>query len=854
MLATSSRAQVTCLQFVTVLGILLFLRVTAGFAYDLRSLGGDTVPLMGSTSNTVNGMVERNTEVSPNLLARQRDLGRLLKGEGRTIKEVRHGNVKYCVMHGDRALWIVVQAEEGAGFAFCAVNDGGEDTRVVDVEELEDDCMRVRVHTQAGEYTSLIELPHGKQRVLHWSTSLRPSADLRLPISPRDIVPITKQGNPVGTAGVLHAAQNGITGNILFASLTEPFDEGRLTMLYAQNLGALTEFFERTKASGSSRVGGKWPEMGFELPSTTDQPLVHGKEYTLSDAYVCIEPASPASDIECAELFLNLYACLYLRFPKPNEVHRDWPRRVHETVRDLSHSPECGEDIGGNRYIYAYAGTSDRPPESMVQLAVLVPMLEYAEAHDINIPLAEAIKRNLPTFVDPKLDVIVRWLPLAHDRLQEQEEHMKPEVMDSWYLLHTYMNLARMATHGDTDARKLFFQSLDYAIRVAQRFDYQWPVFYDIYTLEVIKAETEPGKGGEQDVGALYAHVMLTAYDLTRDRKYIEEAKKATKFLRGLTFDLGYQFNNVSFGAGALFRLWKITGDPQYKGLSNICWANVVRNFWLWECDYGFGKHYDTFMGLAPLRDAEYLALYEELEVLAAIHEYLQAAGDEAPAPLRVLLPEYCRYLINRAWYHYPSELPVDVLATKPQSGNMHRYLSVPVEDLREGWAQAGQVGQEVYGAAAPFIIATRHCHRVPNENFILHCTYPLTKLQVKNSSKGGSAKFKFAGDGRCQTTIRIVAENYAPLPSFTVLQGGGKTGKSVEGKLEALGYIEYTLPGDAEVEVKWDKSQVFIGSSPLLKQKSASRQQKVPKPKKRSAVKAQKATKKSAKKRAKRK
>ncbi len=770
---------------------------------------------MGPTSNLAKRVVERNTEVSNTLLSRHSDLDLLLKGEGRTIKEVRRGAVRYCVMHGSRALWIVANTQDGGGFAFCAVNDGGEDTRLVDADEIDAHSVRVRLHTQAGEYTCVVDLPHANQRVLHWTTTLRPAADVRMPVSPRDVLPITRDGNPVATAGIVHAAQDGITGNILFATLTEPSDQGRLTMLYCHNIGALTDFFERTRQSGASRVGGKWPELGFELPAATNAPLLHGRDYVLADAYVCIEPTSAMNDIECARLFLDLYAAIYLRFPKPQSVHRDWPRRVHETVRDLSHSPACGQDIEGNRYISAYAGSDDRPPESMCQLAVLVPLREYAVSRGIEIPLAGAISRNLPTFVDEKLGVVIRWLPAKHGLLKGQEEHMKPEVMDSWYLLHTYMNLARLAQQGDGSAKKLFFQSIDYAIKVARRFDYQWPVFYDIYTLDVVKAETEPGKGGEQDVGALYAHLMLTAFDLTKDQKYVDEAIAAAKFLRGLSFDLGYQFNNVCFGAGALFRLWKITGEAQYKGLADVCWANMVRNLWLWECSYGNAKHYDTFLGLAPLQNAAYLALYEELEVLAAIHQYMQIAGNEAPVALRILLPEYCRYLISRAWFHYPSELPQDILAPKPTSGEMHRHLSVPVEDLGEGWEPAGKVGQEVYGASAPFIIATRHCHRIPGEEFIVHCSYPLTKFELRKGKRSGAVRMKCAGDARCETTVRIVAENYAPLPKFVVTLKD-RHDKAVDGKLQPLGYLEYVVPGDADVEVKWDKRQMFIGGTPL--------------------------------------
>ena len=125
--------------------------------------------------------------------------------------------------------------------------------------------------------------------------------------------------------------------------------------------------------------------------------------------------------------------------------------------------------------------------------------------------------------------------------------------MDSWYLQHPLLNLSRLALKGDKEAEKLFLDSIDFAIKVAHKFNYEWPVFYKMDTLEVVKAETQPGKGGEKDVPGLYAHVMLQAWELTGEKRFLAEAEKAALKLRGLGFELFYQANNTSFSAGALF-------------------------------------------------------------------------------------------------------------------------------------------------------------------------------------------------------------------------------------------------------------------------------------------------------------
>jgi hypothetical protein len=415
-------------------------------------------------------------------------------------------------------------------------------------------------------------MPRGPRRALHWRTSLRPSTDLVLPFWPRDVVPLDEGGDPLGTRGVVHAAQRGARAGLLYASITRP---GAGSFLYVQNLSELNAYCEAAKASPADRVSGRWPELGY-APPPAEKPLRAGVEVVVSDAYVLTAPDVPADDLAAARQFLELYSEVYLEIPRPAPVYRDWPRRVRETLRTLTHSPECYVEKGGRRYLLAYVGADDRPPESMVQLAVLVPLVEYARSRSDSAPLVDALKSNLGDFFDGGLGTMVRWLPGDEKLLEGHEEQMRPNLMDSWYLHHTLMNLSRLALMGEDTARRLFLDSVDFAIRVAHRFDYRWPVFYDLHTIEAVKAESAPGEGGENDVAAQYAHVMLQAYDLTGERRFLDEAVAAARSLHGLGFRLGYQFNNTAFGAGALLRLWRETGDRSFYDLSLVCLANIV--------------------------------------------------------------------------------------------------------------------------------------------------------------------------------------------------------------------------------------------------------------------------------------
>src|SRR5690606_21092794 len=234
----------------------------------------------------------------------------------------------------------------------------------------------------------------------------------------------------------------------------------------------------------------------------------------------------------------------------------------------------------------------DTPPEIMVQLAVLLPAMEYVDWFDRGSELIAILESGLSEFYDADLRTVRRWLPAAADQLDGSEEHKKPLVMDSWYLHHPLLNFSRMALRGDKVAKDLFLKSLDYAIKVAKHFDYKWPIFYKMDTLEVIKAEAAPGEGGEKDVAGIYAHVMLQAWELTGEKTYLEEAQRAAKSMVSDGFDLFCQANNTAFSAGAMLRLWKETRDERYLDMAYLFFANIFKNVAMWNCQYGYGPNF----------------------------------------------------------------------------------------------------------------------------------------------------------------------------------------------------------------------------------------------------------------------
>ncbi len=314
-----------------------------------------------------------------------------------------------------------------------------------------------------------------------------------------------------------------------------------------------------------------------------------------------------------AAQYLDMLADVYLCLPRREAAYHDWPARAARTLGDLSFSPACTSLRGGRRYLMPYVGDEAKPPESMVQLTLAVNTGEYDRWRDQPSVFGEAMRATVPSFFDEEVGSVVRWLPGADFGASQAEENMNHAAMDSWYLHHSLFNLSRLASEGDERAKELLRRSLPYAIRVARRFAYRWPIFFNLRNLDVIRAESAPGVGGETDVGGLYALVMLHALELF--------------------------------------------GIPSFSRRRSAVWST--------------------------------------------------------PRPrLHARIPtEHDRF---RRGGRAEAVVPADLIAERSRNWRLERTLSVPLEDLQDGHAPSGQVGQELYGAGMPFVNTSRHYRRVP--------------------------------------------------------------------------------------------------------------------------------------------
>lgn len=707
------------------------------------------------------------------------------------------GSFEFKVYQRKDSIWIVTEMPNGGKVAFrAAFSPEGFLTVKKGTESSQSIQFKLNSYSGTQQLTIIID-EQSAVPVLRYTTTLTPAKDLFVPFWPRDILFTGKKGNPENTAGKIHVSQEGTRTGLIYLTETRP---SSATMLYLQNLTALADYCQQTQTSCADVVGGSWPEMGFALPSAIEKPLKAGKEVVISDAFVAFEEGVSGEEFMIARQFLNLLARIYLLLPRPETRYQHWPDVLDKGLKDLIESPGCWSQVAGHKYFNAYVSDYNTPPEIMVQLAVLLPLLDYVEWSKTELGVMKTIKDGLPAFYDRKIGSIMRWLPAAEEKLEGEEEQKKPGVMDSWYLHHPLLNLSRLALKGDQVAEKLFLDSLDFAIKVAHHFNYQWPVFYKMDTLEVLKAETAEGKGGEKDVAGIYAHVMLQAWELTKEKRFLNEAEKAAKTLQDYGLEVFYQANNTAFASGALLRLYKITQNELYLDLSYQCLAGIFRNTQIWDCNYGYGRNFPKFFALFPLNDAPYTAVYEEQEVFCALHDYLKhAEGVEILPSVKLLIAEYIRYLVDRAVYYYPGMLPEEMLEEKPKIGEVDTKLWIALEDLQDGWQKSGSVGQEVYGAGNAFGILPRHYLRVPDESFLIYVDYPTAGFKA---IKGKNIHFSTLGDERLLCRMMMIKGDASSLPDFTVTING-KT-KPLKGKLTPKGHLEYLLSGNQRVSIIW--------------------------------------------------
>jgi len=727
--------------------------------------------------------------VSPFVLALRAELS--TKAHSR-LATFELGDLSGEVSKGQDSLWAILRRPRRGGLAIrLAYAPGGLDA-VKRLRSKPGETLRLSIDSAIGRHIVVLKTDGIDLHRLRVTVSLTPAAPLLVPFLPRDLYPLDAGDDPTGAVGTVEAGQRGVNSGLVYFHIDEP---ALGSVLYFQNLTALNDYFRATKTKPDGAVGGEWPELGY-LPPTPPQsgtpptdPLQAGKTVTISDAILILRDETPPDERDSARRFVQMLGAAYTALDLPPVEYRDWVDRAERTIKDLELSPKATIRHYGHRYAHPYTDTEY--PDSMVQMALIGPMHDFASWRGTKIPLQAEFEKGLEKFYDTKLKSIRRYLPnVGADK--------DADAVDSWYLYHPLMNLGRLAIAGNDRARDLFERSIDFGIKAAHHFKYKWPIQYRVTDFSVITEVAGADHRGQTDVGGMYAWVMLQAYELTSEERFLHEAQAAIDATEGMRFNLNYQANLTAWGAAACLRLWRITNAEHYRLQSYVYLASFFHNCAIWESEIERAAHYTNFLGVTCLQDAPYMAVYECFDSFAAFECYLRDSGPELEPAARMLISEYCKYALDRAWFYYPDALPADALAEDIRNGHIDRQLSFPLEDLYVDGQPAGQVGQEIYGAGAAMVFASRTFHLVEDAPFRLFCDH---FIMASERTGDRAISIRLDGGETCIALLSVIRTGRVKVPRITVKTAGGDIVRSHK---RARDRLEFHVPASGRLVLSW--------------------------------------------------
>lgn len=700
------------------------------------------------------------------------------------------------VMAGTDSVWAIIRRggrSSDGGVALRIAHCWGGCSRLRRSRKPKGALLALTIDSAIGVQAVVLRSDRDALETLRVTNVLTPAEPLLIPFFPRDVYLLGPGDDPLLAEGRVEAAQRGLNSGLSYFHLDTPAFG---SVLYFQNLTALNDYFTATRTTPDGAVGGEWPEIGY-LPPTPPQsgtpptdPLPAGKPVTMSDAILVFHDDAACDEQDSARRFLQLLGAAYRQPDAPTTEYRDWVWRADKTLHDLETAPAATIRHYGHSYIHPY--TASEYPDVMVQMTIISALHNYATWKNAPVPFMGKLAKGLDKFHDRTLKTMRRYLP----NVGKDKDKL---AVDSWYLYHPLLNLAHLALDGDARAKRLFTASLDFAIKAARHFDYAWPIQFKVDSFDVIVEARNDDGLGQTDVGGIYAYVMMQAHELLGDIIYLTEARKAIDAAKGMRFELNYQANLTAWGAAACMRLWRVTNEIYYLRQSYVYLASFFHNSVIWESEIEGAKDYKVFLGATCLHDAPYMAIFECFDSFAAFERYLRDSGPDLDPAARLLISEYCKYALDRGWYFYPDALPPDALAKDDiRNGYIDDKLSFPLEDLYVDGQPAGRVGQEIYGAGAAFVFATRAFHNVSDAPFRIFCDhFPVTSERTSTRS----LTFGIDGGHAREASFSLVRAGRAPLPKFTLSIGDGP---QVKPDRVSADRVDFTIPARGQVSLLW--------------------------------------------------
>ena len=227
-----------------------------------------------------------------------------------------------------------------------------------------------------------------------------------------------------------------------------------------------------------------------------------------------------------------------------------WKDFAAGTVANLQQKSETQIDAAGHTGLRAYVKETsklwEQPKQNfelMTVVDVLWPSLLYLRLHPspaFELECKQLID-DLPGFYHDDTRSI------SNDYVRHANERA-----DSWYpfenSLIKYPMIASLT--GSEETREYFLDAFASAEKIAHKYDFLFPIYYEIATLRA------QGAGTNYAIGGLYAWAALIANRLTAETKYRDEAQRAIQVLCTVPSDrLFHEPQELAYGALAAMEL-----------------------------------------------------------------------------------------------------------------------------------------------------------------------------------------------------------------------------------------------------------------------------------------------------------
>jgi hypothetical protein len=227
-----------------------------------------------------------------------------------------------------------------------------------------------------------------------------------------------------------------------------------------------------------------------------------------------------------------------------------WKEFASGTVEDLQDKTAAQIEVNGHTGLRAYVKASSQlwkdsagNFELMTVADVLWPSLLYLRLHPSPSFELECndLLADLPAFYHADTHSI------SNDFTRPRDERA-----DSWYpfenALIKYPMIGSLA--GSREVTDHFLDAFQTAQKMAQRYNYLFPIYYQVATL---RAE---GAGTNYAVGGLYAWAAVLANRLSGEQHYLEEARRAIRVLYTVPAErLFHEPQELAYGALAAAEL-----------------------------------------------------------------------------------------------------------------------------------------------------------------------------------------------------------------------------------------------------------------------------------------------------------